>query len=127
MGPNGAGKSTVAGMVVGELAPVSGNAWRHPLTWRNFFSGAVFVYCGASFDEVVSQWFLFHVNSLNFSQMDVFYTVLACFTHSPGMSTNHYHYQCRIHGRNLRMAYVAQHAFHHLEEHLELTAVEMEA
>jgi len=55
MGPNGAGKSTVAGMVVGELAPVSGNAWRHP---------------------------------------------------------------------NLRMAYVAQHAFHHLEEHLELTAVE---
>jgi len=25
------------------------------------------------------------------------------------------------------MAYVAQHAFHHLEEHLELTAVELEA
>lgn len=55
MGPNGAGKSTVAGLVVGELAPLAGNAWRHP---------------------------------------------------------------------NLRMAYVAQHAFHHLEEHLELTAVE---
>ena len=29
--------------------------------------------------------------------------------------------------RNLRMAYVAQHAFHHLEEHLEETAVELEA
>lgn len=55
MGPNGAGKSTVAGLVVGELAPDSGTAYRHP---------------------------------------------------------------------NLRMAYVAQHAFHHLEEHLELTATE---
>jgi len=55
MGPNGAGKSTVAGLVVGELAPDAGSAWRHP---------------------------------------------------------------------NLRMAFVAQHAFHHLEEHLELTAVE---
>lgn len=55
LGPNGAGKSTVAGLVVGELAPEGGQAWRHP---------------------------------------------------------------------NLRMAYVAQHAFHHLEEHLELTASE---
>ncbi|CAE7232073.1 tef3, partial [Symbiodinium natans] len=55
MGPNGAGKSTVAGLVVGELAPDRGTAYRHP---------------------------------------------------------------------NLRMAYVAQHAFHHLEEHLELTATE---
>ncbi|CAJ1389398.1 unnamed protein product [Effrenium voratum] len=55
MGPNGAGKSTVAGLVVGELSPDAGFAWRHP---------------------------------------------------------------------NLRMAYVAQHAFHHLEEHLQLTAVE---
>ncbi|CAE8677259.1 unnamed protein product, partial [Polarella glacialis] len=55
MGPNGAGKSTVAALVVGELAPDSGPAWRHP---------------------------------------------------------------------NLRMAFVAQHAFHHLEEHLDLTATE---
>eukprot|EP00439_Symbiodinium_sp_Y106_P011600 s3241_g1.t1 len=30
MGPNGAGKSTVAGLVVGELAPDSGTAYRHP-------------------------------------------------------------------------------------------------
>ena len=33
MGPNGAGKSTVAGLVVGELAPLAGNAWRHPWLW----------------------------------------------------------------------------------------------
>lgn len=53
MGPNGAGKSTVAALVVGELAPDAGSAWRHP---------------------------------------------------------------------NLRMAFVAQHAFHHIEAHLDLTA-----
>lgn len=55
VGPNGAGKSTLAALLVGELAPASGTAWRHP---------------------------------------------------------------------NLRIALVAQLAFHHLEKHTDLTATE---
>jgi len=55
VGPNGAGKSTLAGLVVGELSPDAGKAWRHP---------------------------------------------------------------------NLRVAFVAQHAFHHLEQHMDLTATQ---
>jgi len=55
VGPNGAGKSTLAALVVGELAPDSGVAWRHP---------------------------------------------------------------------NLRMALVAQHTFHHLQQHTDLTATQ---
>jgi len=55
IGPNGAGKTTLARMIVGELAPDTGTAWRHP---------------------------------------------------------------------NLRIAYVAQHAFHHLEGHLDMTPTE---
>jgi len=55
MGPNGAGKSTLAGLVVGELAPDIGTAWRHP---------------------------------------------------------------------NLRVAFVAQHAFHHLEQRMDLSATQ---
>jgi elongation factor 3 len=55
VGPNGAGKSTLAALVVGELLPDTGSAWRHP---------------------------------------------------------------------NLRMAFVAQHTFKHLEQHLDLTATQ---
>lgn len=55
VGPNGAGKSTLAALIVGELAPDVGTAWRHP---------------------------------------------------------------------NLRVAIVAQHAFHHLEQHIDLTATQ---
>eukprot|EP00927_Polykrikos_kofoidii_P016508 TRINITY_DN17474_c6_g1_i1.p1 TRINITY_DN17474_c6_g1~~TRINITY_DN17474_c6_g1_i1.p1 ORF type:complete len:1446 (-),score=336.39 TRINITY_DN17474_c6_g1_i1:39-4058(-) len=55
VGPNGAGKSTLASLLVGELAPDTGRAWRHP---------------------------------------------------------------------NLRVAFVAQHTFHHLERHWDLTATE---
>ena len=78
MGPNGAGKSTVAGMVVGELAPVSGNAWRHPSAWR--------------FDGVVSRFPMVFPwrNSLNFSQME------SCFTMVKPHSPRKNHYQCRM-------------------------------
>jgi len=55
VGPNGAGKSTLAALVVGELTPDMGSAWRHP---------------------------------------------------------------------SLRVAFVAQHAFHHLERHMDLTATQ---
>jgi len=55
VGPNGAGKSTLAALLVGELAPNSGVAWRHP---------------------------------------------------------------------SLRVAFVAQHTFHHLEQHEDLTATQ---
>lgn len=87
MGPNGAGKSTVAGMVVGELAPVSGNAWRHPSAWPNFWWGGETQWFPNGFPCQFPQFF---------SDGVVFYYVLPIAMESPGITLRKNHYQCRM-------------------------------